>query len=216
MVAVFVKRNRSMIRVSVFFFCVGCSVTLCFLRVGCAKTSESSLRIFKRQAINDDFVEYAVLVLSNPENKDKRDVIRKTWGRLVYNLYMKNGEKLYKWNHGFMEKRSARPKFIQVYFVVGSRGLSSEQWNMLQMEDKLNNDMIFLTDLKDKYENLAFKVKSSIQWFHENIKNLKYLIKCDDDSFVRIDLLVRDLEAFAPLMNSEMLSDYVMQQKQVS
>ncbi|KAI8429943.1 hypothetical protein MSG28_000409, partial [Choristoneura fumiferana] len=209
MVAVFLKRYRSMIRVSVFFFCVGCGVTLCFLRISCAKTSESALPNFKRQVVNyDDFVEFAVLVLTNPDNANKRNVIRNTWGKFVYNLYMQNGEIMYKWNHSWTEKRSSRPKFVQVYFVIGTKGLSSEKWDKLEMEDSRNKDMVFLNDLTDTYENLALKVKLSFQWFNDNLDNLKYLIKCDDDSFVRIDLIVKDLEASAPLMNSDMLSKY--------
>ncbi|KPI93379.1 Beta-1,3-galactosyltransferase 6 [Papilio xuthus] len=38
---------------------------------------------------------------------------------------------------------------------------------------------------------------------------MKYVIKCDDDSFVRIDLIVKDLDAFAPSMNAPELNKFV-------
>ncbi|XP_063547437.1 beta-1,3-galactosyltransferase 6 [Cydia strobilella] len=212
MVAIFIKRHKSMLRVSIFFFCIGCGIALCFLRIDCANAVNTVTTVSARQgAIATSGIEYAVLVLTSPLNEERRNVIRSTWTNFVSNIFVENGERLYKWNHSWTEKRSNHD-FIKVYFVVGTKGLSTEKMNMLKTESTRSNDMVLLDNLTDKYENLAMKMKLSFVWFHENVKNLKYIIKCDDDSFVRVDLIVKVLEAFAPQMNSYTLNTYISSQ----
>ncbi|XP_061712031.1 beta-1,3-galactosyltransferase 6 [Cydia pomonella] len=210
MVAIFIKRHKSMIRVSIFFFCIGCGIALCFLRIDCANAVNTVTPVSARQGATNG-IEYAVLVLTSPLNEERRNVIRSTWANFVSNIFVENGERLYKWNHSWTEKRRNHD-FIKVYFVVGTKGLSNEKLNMLKTESTRSNDMVLLDNLTDKYENLAMKMKLSFIWFYENIQNLKYIIKCDDDSFVRVDLIVKDLEAFAPQMNSYTLNTYISSQ----
>ncbi|XP_048006277.1 beta-1,3-galactosyltransferase 6-like isoform X2 [Leguminivora glycinivorella] len=213
MVAIFIKRHKSMIRVSIFFFCIGCGIALCFLKIDCANAVNTENPVTARYGVTNG-VEYAVLVLTSPLNEERRNVIRSTWAKFISNIFVENGERLYKWNHSWTEKQ-INHDFIKVYFVVGTKGLNTEKINMLKTENTRSNDMVLLDNLTDKYENLAMKMKLSFVWIHENLKNVKYVIKCDDDSFVRVDLIVKDLEAFAPQMNSYTLNTYTSTQVKV-
>ncbi|KAL4704836.1 hypothetical protein ACJJTC_001311 [Scirpophaga incertulas] len=207
MVIKFIRRKRNMILASIFFFYIGCGITLSFLRIECTNLSSSEDSKLSGPE-HDENVEYAVMVLTGPDNEVRRDVIRMTWAKFVSNIFVENGERLYKWNHTWIKKNNGNQNFIKIYFVVGSQGLNSETSQQLEKEASRNNDMLIF-DFLDSYKNLAHKVLIAIKWANENLKQLKYLIKCDDDSFVRIDLIVKDLEAFAPEMNAKQLSRYV-------
>lgn len=187
---------------SIFFFYIGCGVTLSFLGLECA----DAVVTYEENADNVE-VEYAVLILSSPDNISKRDTIRATWAKLAGNIFIQNGEKLYKWNHTWVGD-DVRNDFIKFYFAIGTGGLNIDKLSKLKNENHLNNDLLLL-DFEDSYKKLASKVILSMTWFHANLKGLKYVVKCDDDSFVRIDLIVRDLEYHAPDMNAPDLSEYV-------
>lgn len=202
MLVVFVRKYKAMILCSIFFFYLGCGVTLSFLGLECADAAVTTDGMSSHSG-----VEYAVLVLSGPDNESKRDTIRATWAKLAGNIFTQNGEKLYKWNHTWAGD-GPRNDFIKFYFAIGTKALSSDKIARLKTENHLNNDLL-LMNFEDSYKNLAAKVINSMNWFQANLKELKYVVKCDDDSFVRIDLIVRDLEYFAPDMNSPELSEYV-------
>lgn len=192
-----------MILVSIFFFYIGCGITLSFLRLECADavaTKEVSEPLMHG-------VEYAVLIISSPDNEAKRDAIRTTWAKLADNIFIENGEKLYKWNHSWVGER-IKHEFIKFYFAIGTQGLSDIKLERLKSEGHKSNDLLLL-DFEDRYENLATKLVTAMKWLSANLKGLKFVVKCDDDSFVRIDLIVKDLEAYAPEMNGPGLSQYV-------
>lgn len=195
-----------MILVSIFFFYIGSGITLSLLRLECIDAiaaKESSLG----QGLLGE-VEYAALILTGPDNEAKRDAIRTTWMKFANNIFIENGEKLYKWNHSWTEQHVSQ-SFIKFYFVIGTQGLSETKLLRLNSENSQNNDLLLLDSFEDSYKNLSIKMLYSLKWLSNRLKNLKYLIKCDDDSFVRVDLIVRDLEAYAPEMNAREMSDYV-------
>lgn len=152
--------------------------------------------------------EYAVLIISGPDNEAKRDAIRATWGKLTNNIFTENGELLYKWNHTWVGHQTQKD-IIKLYFALGTRGLSSSMLSKLKTENSRSKDLLLLESLEDSYNNLASKMLHSLKWISSNMKGLKYLIKCDDDSFVRVDLIVKELVAFAPNMNEPALSKYI-------
>lgn len=191
---------------SIFFFYLGSVITLSFLRVDCSD-AETSLKKYEDSSILDK-VEYAVLILSSPEHEEKRDAIRATWANFGNNLVVENGVRLYKWNHSWTGKRFNQD-FVKYFFVVGSQGLDEQKKVNLENEKNRNNDILVLENFQDSYKNLANKVLHSMKWLKDNLKSLKYLIKCDDDSFVRIDLIVRDIEAFAPTMDTPEIRQFV-------
>ncbi|XP_047540013.1 beta-1,3-galactosyltransferase 6 isoform X3 [Vanessa atalanta] len=185
MFAVFLKRYKGMILASILFFYLGCGITLSFIRIECASpTSNASTRKSKENFDNNlDKIEYAVLIISNPLNEAKRDAIRATWANFIDNIFIEN------------------------------EGLDTERMKKIQAEHTRSNDLLLLNNFEDSYKNLAKKLIHSLEWMSNNLKDLKYVIKCDDDSFVRVDLIVRDLEAFAPEMSGPTISQYVTYKK---
>lgn len=205
MFTLFIRRYRTMILVGVFFFYLGCGLTLSLLRTDCVDAAT------KVAAYSDNYldkVEYGVLILSGPDNELKRDSIRATWMKFANNIFEQNGEKLYKWNHTWIGQ-SVQQEFIKFFFVIGTQGLDEIKLAKLNSENARSNDLLLLESLQDSYKNLATKMLKTLKWFSENTKRMKYLIKCDDDSFVRVDLIVKDLEAFAPEMDATEISEYV-------
>lgn len=126
--------------------------------------------------------------------------------RLASNIFTENGEKLYKWK---LNDNSIIPNFIQFYFIVGQKNLDKDKLSQLHSENDQFKDLLFIQSLDDTYKNLALKTLLTFTWLSKNLPHLKYVIKCDDDSFVRVDLIVKDLEAFAPDMCAPELSEYV-------
>ncbi|CAB3248419.1 unnamed protein product [Arctia plantaginis] len=199
-----------MVLVSIFFFYIGSGITLSLLRLECIDAlaaKESSLR---QSSLSK--VEYAVLILTGPDNEPKRDAIRTTWMKFANNIFVENGETLYKWNHTWTEQHISK-NCIKFYFVIGTQGLTETKLLRLNSENNQNNDLLLLDSFEDSYRNLAIKMLHALKWLSNNLKNLKYLVKCDDDSFVRVDLIIRDLEAYAPEMNAQEISDYVTYKK---
>lgn len=151
-------------------------------------------------------VEYVVLILSSPNNEPQRNSIRTTWMRFASNIFIENGEKLYKWK---LNTDSTIPNFIKFYFIVGIKNLDNDKLSQLNSENHHFNDLLLLNNLEDSYKNLASKMLQTFIWFNKNLPHMKYVIKCDDDSFVRVDLIVKDLEAFAPDMCASGINEYV-------
>ncbi|XP_063833581.1 beta-1,3-galactosyltransferase 6 [Ostrinia nubilalis] len=197
------RRYKTMVLVSLFFFYIGCGITLSFLRLECV-TAVATKK--PQEALSSD-VEYAVLILSSPDNKVKRDAIRITWKKLSENIFIENGEKLYKWNQDSVGT-GVKHEFVKFFFAVGTQGLHDMVLEGLRRESQNSNDMLLL-DFLDRYEYLTSKLINAMKWISANLKGLKYVIKCDDDSFVRIDLIIKDLDAYAPEMNGPELSQYV-------
>lgn len=152
--------------------------------------------------------EYAVLIISGPDNEVKREAIRATWMKIASNTFIENGGKFYKRNHT-RTKNQSRQQLIKFYFVIGTKGLSQSKITKLNNEEYRSNDLLFLDNLEDTYENLALKMLKSLKWINDNLEGLKYLIKCDDDSFVRVDLVIRELEDYAPQMNDPAISEFI-------
>ncbi|CAK1599893.1 unnamed protein product [Parnassius mnemosyne] len=196
MLKVALKRYRTLVLFSIFFFYLGCCLTLSFLRIDCTKVTVSNNNVLQLQDDTIILAEYIVLIVSSPSNQAKRDAVRATWSKFVNNIFIDNGQTIYKWNYSWTTQNSQHG-MIKIYFAVGTQGLNDEKIKSLRAEQKHSKDLLFL-NIEDNYQNLSLKNLKAIKWFSKNVKGMKYLIKCDDDSFVRIDLIVKDLEAFAP------------------
>ena len=112
----------------------------------------------------------AVMVLSAPSGRDRRQVIRETWMR----------------GHGSHEAGAV------IKFVVGTLGLHKSEAISLDSEQAEYSDLVLLHTLKDDYNNLTRKVLYTLVWADENL-HFSYLLKCDDDTFVRVSLLLSEL-----------------------
>ncbi|XP_022090276.1 beta-1,3-galactosyltransferase 6-like [Acanthaster planci] len=109
-----------------------------------------------------------ILVMSGPQMVERRYTIRDTWLQ----------------NHG----EDVLPRF-----VIGTSGLSSSDMETLNLEQKQYYDMLFLSDLKDSFDLLSSKLLKMLVWLDRTV-DFQYLLKVDDDTFVRLDALVEELK----------------------
>ena len=129
--------------------------------------------LYKNSANKERQYLLAVMVLSSPnENgKGRRQVIRETWKR------------------GFEAADSA----VTIRFVLGTAGLVESQVFSLESEHANYNDLLLLPSLKDGYQNLTLKVLNILVWA-DNHLHFSYLLKCDDDTYIRVGAIVSELK----------------------
>ena len=110
-----------------------------------------------------------ILILSSPKTKNRRDAIRQTW--------MKRYDKSLK---------------VQVKFSVGLEGLPTKEVENLKSENTAHGDLLLLENVLDSYHNLTRKVLESIVVLDDHYL-FSYLMKCDDDTFVVLDVVLKEL-----------------------
>ena len=112
-----------------------------------------------------------VIVISKPENRARRDVIRKTW----VGSYVEHKKK------------------FAVKFVIGALDLNASKTESLISENKTFGDLLLLTDHLDSYKNLTRKVLHTFVWVDKNT-NYSFVLKLDDDSFPKLDRIELELK----------------------
>ena len=112
-----------------------------------------------------------VMVMSAFANQDRRNAIRSTWTKNYVN---------------------SEKKKLYLKFVIGTLQLNSSQKDMLFAEESLHHDILILPDLYDAYNTLTMKVLQCLTWIDDNL-NYSYVLKVDDDCFVRLDLIEKEL-----------------------
>ena len=114
----------------------------------------------------------AVMVLSTPNENGKirRQVIRETWKK------------------GFEAVEST----VIIKFVLGTAGISKSQTFSLESEQANHNDLLLLGSLKDGYHSLTLKVLNMLVWADNHLR-FSYLLKCDEDTYVRVEAIVSEL-----------------------
>ena len=113
-----------------------------------------------------------LIVLSGVDQQKRRDSLRATWMSDVA-----------------AKKLTRSVKFV---FTIGTLGLSDSDSTSLHRESNQHQDMLLLPDLKESYYNLTRKLLHSLVWVDSNVE-FSYLMKCDDDTFVLLDPLVKEL-----------------------
>ncbi|KAE8593011.1 hypothetical protein XENTR_v10018946 [Xenopus tropicalis] len=116
-----------------------------------------------------------VLIASGPKYSERRSIIRSTW---LSGVPSRAGE-------------------VWGRFVIGTAGLGEEESAALEMEQRRHGDLLLLPDLQDSYENLTAKLLRMYVWLDRHI-DYKFVLKADDDTFARLDLLVDELRAKEP------------------
>lgn len=111
-----------------------------------------------------------VLILSGPDNLERRDTIRKTW----------------------LADRG-HSATVRHLFVVGTQDILPEQRNTLQSEKDKFDDLLLLPRLQDSYGTLTKKVLHALRTVHEHY-DFDYLLKCDDDSYVLVHKILKELD----------------------
>lgn len=111
-----------------------------------------------------------LIILSSVKGKDRRDTIRETWLKGYSNL-----------SHAVLPK-----------FIIGGHGIPESDLQSLQAEQQIHGDILLFADLEDHYDFLTKKVLYSFLWADNQI-SFSYLLKCDDDTFVRLDKVSEEL-----------------------
>ncbi|XP_055589126.1 beta-1,3-galactosyltransferase 6 [Uranotaenia lowii] len=194
-------------------------VLLTILIGGTGQTCEPLGRVYEPE--NSYFL--MLLVISSPSNVERRNTIRETYLNLrprmlnesyqdeaIYvPLYDENGhlmlesvDKQRELLEGFQAWRRKKVKNIKVLnfkiktlFAVGTEGLSRSERRTIYEEQRVYNDMLELEDLHDTYANLTTKVIRSMELI-DNKYDFKYLMKADDDTYLKLDLISEDLLSY--------------------
>ncbi|XP_049733535.1 beta-1,3-galactosyltransferase 6 [Elephas maximus indicus] len=118
----------------------------------------------------------AVLVASAPRAAERRSIVRSTW---------------------LAASRRGGPGDVWARFAVGTAGLGADELRALEREQVRHGDLLLLPTLRDSYENLTAKVLAMLTWLDEHVA-FEFVLKADDDSFVRLDAMVAELRARDP------------------
>ena len=111
---------------------------------------------------------FVILVVSSPDNLERRATIRKTW----------------------LAQKHATVKHL---FVIGTLDILPEQRETLQSEKQKFNDLLLLPRLLDSYGTLTKKVLHALREAYESYE-FSYLMKCDDDTFVLVHKVLKELD----------------------
>nr|XP_034298925.1 beta-1,3-galactosyltransferase 5 [Crassostrea gigas]XP_034298926.1 beta-1,3-galactosyltransferase 5 [Crassostrea gigas] len=137
------------------------STTIQFENTGNFNYLDSSLTICNK---NKQPLFLFIAVPSTTGNFRQRMAIRNSWGSVV-----KGDDSL------------------QLVFFIG-KIVNKENKDTIAKEKEKYMDIIEV-DIEEKYENLAKKSISILQWIQLNCENPKYILKVDDDIFLNVNLL---------------------------
>lgn len=110
-----------------------------------------------------------VLITTGPKYTERRSIIRSTW-------------------------LSQRDPDVLALFVVGTEGLAAEELQSLGTEQTRHRDLLLLPELRDSYDNLTTKLLHMYSWLDRSV-DFRFVLKADDDTFARLDLLKEELKA---------------------
>ena len=110
-----------------------------------------------------------IVVMSSPLHLRSRNIIRKTWAL-------------------------NKPQNTLVYFAIGTDNLSSKLTLILTKEKQAYGDLLLLKKFTESYSNLTKKLLAVIKWVEENLQT-DYFMKVDEDSFVRVDEVLKALDS---------------------
>ncbi|XP_051874280.1 UDP-GlcNAc:betaGal beta-1,3-N-acetylglucosaminyltransferase 7 [Pristis pectinata] len=116
-----------------------------------------------------------VIVKSIITQYDRREVIRKTWGK----------------------EMELGGKQIKTLFLLGTSSIEHERYHhqkLLEYENIIYRD-ILQWDFMDTFFNLTLKEVNFLRWFSTYCENVKYIFKGDDDVFVSTENVLEFLNA---------------------
>lgn len=188
------------------------------------------------QTVSSNEIFLVILVLSAPKNVARRNVIRQTWLNLkpkIEESPKKDSDDLMGFEYdtrGFLQQDTMYRQMISLerfkkkiskaiyrpllndlnlrvlhYFAIGTESLPFVQMDSLTKEHTKYNDLLLLNNLNDSYSNLTQKLIQSLGAIN-NIQTFKYLLKVDDDSYVKLDYLLEDLYEYDNIVNSKQYS----------
>lgn len=72
--------------------------------------------------------------------------------------------------------------------------MSADIMKNLTIENKIYKDMIFLEDVPDTHSSLSLRTLQGFEYYRNNSMNYEYVLKCDDDTFVNLKTVVKELK----------------------
>lgn len=204
-------------------FIIGCTITLSLVNVKNCQTDVP--RQTAQRNISTSSIFLVIIILSAPKNTDQRNTIRQTWLNLKPKIgetpndyfnsnsieFDENGflhhDSIYQQSsllNAFKEKMSKsiykplkKDLIIETlhYFAIGNENLPFIESNKLRKEHAKYNDLLLINDLTDSYANLTLKLLKTIQAV-SNVESFEYLLKTDDDTYVKLDYMLEDLHQY--------------------
>ena len=130
--------------------------------------------------VNKIDIELAILVLTARDYKERREVIRKTWGRGHSNVFFVVGK------HCPYKPDQRKPWVCEPQNQNMPIDLDYNSRQEILTRELNNKPDVIVVDMIDVYRNLPEKLKLGYMWILENT-DAKYVLKMDDDSFARVD-----------------------------
>ncbi|XP_069831216.1 lactosylceramide 1,3-N-acetyl-beta-D-glucosaminyltransferase isoform X1 [Dendropsophus ebraccatus] len=133
--------------------------------------------ISNREKCRNENVLLLLFVKTSPENRRRRDAIRRTWGNEDYINSHYNAN-------------------MKLMFALGvdkdpaKRGLIQKQ---LESENKVYNDLV-QQDFLDTFHNLTLKFLLQFGWANSYCPNAKFIMTADDDIFIHTPNLISYLK----------------------
>lgn len=194
-------------------FLAGVVLSQIFSRTFCGLNELSA-----REQIDNESYLLLILVLTAPKNFEHRAQMRETWltlrpridnrteyqesifvPKLKENLFLEDEtvdhQKKQLETYQKLLTSSKIPNIkvpnlkIKHLFAIGTHGLDPNVLSELDAEQKVYSDLLLLDDLKDSYFNLTLKLVKSMQKLERTSPKFKYLLKCDDDTYVKLNLM---------------------------
>nr|XP_033478295.1 lactosylceramide 1,3-N-acetyl-beta-D-glucosaminyltransferase A-like [Epinephelus lanceolatus]XP_033478297.1 lactosylceramide 1,3-N-acetyl-beta-D-glucosaminyltransferase A-like [Epinephelus lanceolatus] len=123
-----------------------------------------------------DDVLLLLFVKSSPQNFERRQAIRDTWG-----------------NESFVwSELGAKVRMVFALGVHPDEGRRSRVQSALLQEDQVYGDLI-QQDFLDTFHNLTTKLILQFHWAHEYCSQARFLMSADDDIFIHMPNLVKYL-----------------------
>ncbi|KAI9517363.1 hypothetical protein NQZ68_004580 [Dissostichus eleginoides] len=135
-----------------------------------------------------------MIIKSVATQHDRREVIRKTWGKEQVN----DGKR------------------VKTLFLLGKPSSVAERANhqkLVEYEDYIYGD-ILQWDFLDSFFNLTLKETHFLKWFHTYCPSVRYVFKGDDDVFVSVDNIFEFLEG-SNQANNLFVGDVIVKAKPI-
>lgn len=180
-----INQMKSKLVLSVFCFFIGYLFHY-FIVYRTKEDKETLLHMpnhFRRYDSIDIFL--VLLIFSSVNNFSKRQTIRETW---LSNI--------------------SKDQETKYYFIISLGGVKENQIIQIFNEQSKYKDLLIFPDLEDSFYSLTFKLVAALGWLtdipvlekqgiskiQKPFHSFKYVLKCDDDSFVRVSKIKYELK----------------------
>lgn len=132
---------------------------------------------------HDNFL--AIAILSSISNSEHRQAIRESW-------------------------LSIKQFGVKVAFIVG-HSHSKKANDRIAEEARVYKDILAIKGHPESYRGIVEKTKVAFRWAFEGDEPFKFLLKCDDDSYVHLESLLEQLRQYVqsdPLHSHYYMGDF--------